>query len=67
MIQTKLYSDNVWKQRLWHESEPKIGVEQTKGNGRSYPYLYPIGDLIQEVFIKASMCALTKKVSWEAF
>jgi hypothetical protein len=26
---------------------PKIGVEQTKGNGRSYPYLYPIGDLAQ--------------------
>jgi hypothetical protein len=26
---------------------PKTGVEQTEGKKRSYPYLYPIGDLIQ--------------------
>jgi hypothetical protein len=34
------------KQRLWQKNVPKIGLEQTKGNGRSYPYLYPIKDLI---------------------
>jgi hypothetical protein len=47
MIQTKFYSDNIWKQSLWQENVPKTNVEQTKGNGRSYPYLYPIKDLIQ--------------------
>jgi hypothetical protein len=31
---------------------PKTGVEQTKGNEKSYPYLYPIGDLIQRSFLK---------------
>jgi hypothetical protein len=40
----------------------KINVEQTKGNGRSYPYLYPIGNLIQRSSIKASMYAPTKEV-----
>jgi hypothetical protein len=35
MIQTKLYFDNVQKQKLWQKNVPKIGVEQTKGNGRS--------------------------------
>jgi hypothetical protein len=33
--------------------------------------LYPIGDLLKEasvdIFIKASMCAPTKEVSWKAF
>jgi hypothetical protein len=28
---------------LWQENVPKINVEQTEGNGRSYLYLYPIG------------------------
>jgi hypothetical protein len=50
MIQIKLYADNIWKQRLWQESETKTGVEQTESNGRSYPYLYPIGDLVQGSF-----------------
>jgi hypothetical protein len=40
----------MWKQRLWQENVPKINVEQTKGNGKSYPYLYPIGDLVQGNF-----------------
>ncbi len=30
----------------------KIGVERIKGNWRSYPYLYPIGDLTQRNFYK---------------
>jgi hypothetical protein len=35
------------KQRLWQENVSKTNVKQTKGNERSYPYLYPIGDLGQ--------------------
>jgi hypothetical protein len=31
---------------------PKINVEQTKGNARSYLYLYSIGDLVQRSFHK---------------
>jgi hypothetical protein len=42
MIQTKFYSDNIWKQMLWQESIPKTDVDQTEYNARSYPYLYPI-------------------------
>jgi len=45
MIQTTFYSDNIWKQMLWQKNVPKMNVEWTKGNERSYPYLYPIGDL----------------------
>jgi hypothetical protein len=52
MIQSKIYFDNVRKQKLWQESAPKTGVEQIKGNGRSYAYLYPIGDLVQGSFHK---------------
>ncbi len=40
---------------------PKIGVEQTEGNERSYFYLYPFRKLIKETF----MCALSKETSWE--
>jgi hypothetical protein len=32
--------------RLWCKIVPKIGVEQTEGNERSYFYLYPFGDLV---------------------
>jgi hypothetical protein len=28
----------------------KTNVEQIEGNGSSYPYLYPIGDLAQRSF-----------------
>jgi hypothetical protein len=41
-----LFSNDIWKQKLKQESVPKIGVEHIKGKGRSYPYLYPIGDLV---------------------
>jgi hypothetical protein len=41
----------------------QIGVEQTEGNKRSYPYLYPIKDLAQKASIEASMCASTKEAS----
>ncbi len=43
----------------------QIGVEQTEGNKRSYPYLYPIKDLAQKASIEASMCASTKEASWK--
>jgi hypothetical protein len=45
MIFFKNYFDYIWKQKLWQENIPKIDVEQTKGDGRSYPY-FPIRDLI---------------------
>jgi hypothetical protein len=32
--------------RLWCKIMPKTSVEQTKGNERSYSYLYPFGDLV---------------------
>ncbi len=38
------------KQRLWQKNIPKIKVKQIENNGKSYPYLYPIGDLIQGNF-----------------
>jgi len=31
------------KTKLWKENVPKTNVEQTKGNGESYHYLYPLG------------------------
>jgi hypothetical protein len=46
MIQTELYFDNVWKQKLKQKKSPKTGVERIESNGKSYPYLYPIGDLV---------------------
>jgi hypothetical protein len=60
MIQTWLYSNNVWKQKIWQENIPKIDVEKIKSNGRFYPYLYSIKDLVQEN-IQACMCASTKE------
>jgi hypothetical protein len=63
----ELYFDDISKQRSRQISVPKTGVGQIKSNGKSYPYLYPIGDLLKEasvdIFIKASMCAPTKEVS----
>jgi len=54
MIQIELYSNNVWKQKLWQEHVRKTNVEQTKGNWKFYPYLYPylypIKDLAQGSF-----------------
>jgi regulator of replication initiation timing len=53
MIQMELYSSDVLeKKKLRQEIIPKTNVEQIKGNGRSYPYLYPIRDLIQRKFHK---------------
>jgi hypothetical protein len=52
MIQTRLYSDDIWKQRLKQVNVPKTNVEHIEGNGRSYPYLYPIVDLVQGSFHK---------------
>jgi hypothetical protein len=67
MIQIELYFDNVWKQRLWQKIVPKTDVEQTESSGRSYPYLYPIGNLAQGSLIEAPMCAPTKEAFWKAF
>ncbi len=63
MIQTKFYFDDVWKQRLKQVNVPKIDVERIEGNGRSYPYLYPIGDLVLGSF-RRGFHALTKESSW---
>jgi len=63
----ELYFDDISKQRSRQISVPKTNVGRIESNGRSYLYLYPIGDLFKEasieIFIKASMCAPTKEVS----
>jgi len=41
MYENKGYDRNVY---------PQIGVEHTKNNGKSHPYLYPIRDLAQGTF-----------------
>jgi hypothetical protein len=53
-VEINLYYANVYKHeheknmtRLWCKIVLKNGVEQTKGNERSYFYLYPFGDLTQ--------------------
>jgi hypothetical protein len=38
------------KTKVMAKKVPKIGVEYTEGNGRFYPYLYPIKDLAQGSF-----------------
>jgi hypothetical protein len=38
--------------RLWCKIVLKTNVEQIEGNGRSYFYLYPFGDLVQRSFKK---------------
>jgi hypothetical protein len=50
--ENKGYDKNVY---------PELDVEQTKNNGRSYPYLYLIRDLAQGASIEASMCAPIKE------
>jgi hypothetical protein len=57
-----LYYANIWKREhqtnmtsLWCKTVPKINLEQTKGNEGSYIYLYPLRDLTQKTFKKASM------------
>jgi hypothetical protein len=42
MIQTELYYDNIWKQRLRQECVPKIGVEQLKVMGGCNPIYTPL-------------------------
>jgi hypothetical protein len=66
MIQTKLYSNDIWKQKLRQISVPKASVEHIKTNERSYPYLYPIKDLVQGNFYKGFHVAPIKEASWEA-
>jgi hypothetical protein len=50
MIQMELYFDDVWKQKLGQVSVPKTCGERIEGNGRSYPYLYPIGCIDEKNF-----------------
>jgi len=38
-----LQGRNKIRIRLWQENIPKIDVEQTKGNGIFFFYLYPLG------------------------
>jgi hypothetical protein len=47
MIQTKLYYNNIWIKGYDKKNAPKNGVEQTESNERSFPYLYPIANLVQ--------------------
>jgi hypothetical protein len=58
------------KTRLWCKIMPKNGIEHTKGNKRSYFYLYSFGDLAQRSFQGGFMCALRKLFgnlpSWES-
>jgi hypothetical protein len=58
-VETNLYYVNICKHehennitRLWYKIMPKIGVEQNKGNEKSYFYLYPFEDLAQRSFQK---------------
>ncbi len=50
MTSVKQESNKIWLQgrnknrlRLQQKNVPKTGVEQTKGNGDFYFYLYPLG------------------------
>ncbi len=36
--------------KIWCKIVTKTNVEQTKGNERSYSYLYPFGNLVQGSF-----------------
>jgi hypothetical protein len=54
-----MYGNKGYDKKMY----PKLVLNKIEGNGRSYPYLYPIGDLVQEASIKASMNAPTKKAS----
>jgi hypothetical protein len=53
-VQTDFYCDKTQKRkhkrkktRLWNKIVLQIGLEEIKGNGGSYFYLYPFGYLIQ--------------------
>jgi hypothetical protein len=50
MIQTELYSNDVWKQRLKQVNVSKTCFERIEGYGRSYLYLHHIKDLAQGNF-----------------
>jgi hypothetical protein len=52
-----IYCVNIYKHghernmtKLWCKIVPKVGVEQTEGNERSYFYLYPFRALAQGNF-----------------
>jgi len=56
-VKTDIYCANIYKHgyernmtKLWCKIMPKVGVEHTKGNERSFFYLYPFEDLIQGSF-----------------
>jgi hypothetical protein len=71
-VKTYFYYANICKHeheknmtRLWCNIVPKISLEHTRGNERSYSYLYAFGDVTQEGFQRGLYCASSKKVSWE--
>jgi len=56
-VKTDLYYANICKHeheknliKLWCKIVLKTDVEQTKGNEKSYSYLYLFGDLVQGSF-----------------
>jgi hypothetical protein len=56
-VKTNLYYANICKHeyeknmtRLCYKIVPKTNIEQTKGNERSYSYLYPFEDLVRGSF-----------------
>jgi hypothetical protein len=61
MIQSKFYIDKYGNKGYDKKIYQKLMLNKLKVNGRSYPYLYPIGDLAQGSFHKASMSAPTKE------
>ncbi len=56
-MKINIYYANIYKHgheknitKLWCKIVSKVSVEQTKGNERSYFYLYPFGDIAQGNF-----------------
>jgi len=71
-VKTYIYYVNVCKYkheinltRLWCKIVPKINVEQTKGNERSYSYLDLFGYLAQGSFQGGFYVCIKKKTFWE--
>jgi hypothetical protein len=68
------YYDKIWKHKhkmnitkLRNKIVHWTCVEQTKGNGGSYFYIYPFGDLVQWTSMEVSMCSLIKEVFFNVF
>jgi len=53
--------------KLWNKIIHWTCVEQIEGNGGSYFYLYPFGDLAQWASMEVSTCSLIKETFLNAF